>query len=193
MNSEHSEIIGLISQYIPLEEADIEIITQAFVPIFIRKNTLLEETGKITQYLYFINSGYVRTYYVDNGEDKTTQINCPSRFITCFESFNTGTKAFENVETVSDCKLLKITKSNLNKLREKIRKWRVFEEKIFEQLLVFNEQRNRDMIVLTAKKRYSKLIENRPDIVENVQLQYIASFIGIKPESLSRIRRNIIS
>ncbi|RAV27779.1 Crp/Fnr family transcriptional regulator [Sinomicrobium soli] len=193
MNSKHSRIISLISRYISLEETDIDLITQVFEPISVRKNTLLEDTEKIVQNLYFINNGFVRTYYMDNGEDKTTQINCPSGFITCFESFNTRTKAFENVETVTDCELLQITKSNLENLRKKIKKWRVFEEKVFEQLLIFNEQRNRDMIILTAKERYLKLIENQIDIAKNIPLQYIASFIGIKPESLSRIRRNLVS
>lgn len=193
MNSKHSKIVSLISQYISLEETDIELITQVFKPISVRKNTLLEDTEKIVQNLYFINSGFVRTFYMDNGEDKTTQINCPSGFITCFESFKTSSKAFENVETVTDCELLQITKSNLENLRKKIEKWRVFEEKVFEQLLIFNEQRNRDMIILTAKERYLKLIENQIDISKNIPLQYIASFIGIKPESLSRIRRNLVS
>lgn len=62
-----------------------------------------------------------------------------------------------------------------------------------EQALIYNEERTRDMILFSAEERYLKLMRSYPDILQNVPLQYIASYIGIKPESLSRIRRQITS
>jgi len=193
MKAEYSEIIGLISKSITLTETDLEHIFNVFEPVFVKKNTKLEEENKLTRYLYFINKGFLRVYFMDNGEDRTTQINCPSRFITSFQSFITGTKAYDNVETITDCELLRITKADLDEISKKIISWGIFGEKIYEQALVFNEERTRDMILLTAEERYLKLIKTQKDIIRNVPLQFIASYIGIKPESLSRIRRQLIS
>ncbi len=193
MKAEYSEIIGLISKSITLTETDLEHIFNVFEPVFVKKNTKLEEENKLTRYLYFINKGFLRVYFMDNGEDRTTQINCPSRFITSFQSFITGTKAYDNVETITDCELLRITKADLDEINKKIISWGIFGEKIYEQALVFNEERTRDMILLTAEERYLKLIKTQKDIIRNVPLQFIASYIGIKPESLSRIRRQLIS
>lgn len=189
----YSELFKLISNYIDLSEVDADIIRNSFELISVNKNTILEEENKFTKHLYFINSGFVRVFYMNDGEDRTTQINCPSRFITSFQSFITGSKAYDNVETITDCELLRITKSGLELLTSKINKWGVFGEKIYEMALVFNEERTRDMILLTAEERYLKLMQTQPDIVQRVPLQYIASYIGIKPESLSRIRRQLIS
>lgn len=189
----HSSLIDFISGFISLTEVDIQNVIDAFEPIRVSKNTILEEEGKLTRYLYFINSGFVRVFYIDNGEDRTTQINCPSRFITSFQSFIAGTKANDTLETITGAELLKISKVGLEGLNKKISEWRVFGEKIYEQALVFNEDRTRDMILLNAEERYLKMMTSQPDIIKNVPLQYIASYIGIKPESLSRIRRQLIS
>ncbi len=193
MSTNHSELIHSISKFISLSESEIKEIERVFEPISVKKNIKLEEENKLTRYLYFINRGFVRVFYMDNGEDRTTQINCPSRFITSFQSFITHSTAYDNVETITDCELLRISKSDLDELNQIVPKWSIFGEKIYEQALVFNEARTRDMIVLSAEERYLKLIENQPDIIKNVPLQFIASYIGIKPESLSRIRRQLIS
>lgn len=193
MKSEHSEIINHVSQYISIKEEDVPLIVNAFDIINVKKNTLLEEENHLTNYLYFIIDGFVRIFYVKEGEERTTQINCPSRFITSFQSFITNSKAYDNVETITDCTLLRICKADLENLNKKVENWSFFGEKIYEQALVYNEERTRDMILLNAEERYLKLISSQSEIIKNVPLQYIASYIGIKPESLSRIRRQIIN
>jgi len=191
MNTVYLKLINDISKYIPLSKEDIRTISESFSSITIPKNTMLEVENKSTKYLYFIIDGYVRVFYSKEGEERTTQINCPSGFITSFQSFITNSKAYDNVQTISECNLLRITKDSLDKLNENIKNWGIYGEKIYEKALIYNEDRNRDMILLTAEERYLKLIKTQPDIIQNVPLQYIASYIGIKPESLSRIRKQI--
>lgn len=189
----HINLIKMISSYITLKQKDEEILLNYFEPVAVKKNTLLEKENQKTQYLYFINNGFVRVFITDDGEEKTTQINCPSKFITSFQSFITGEKAIENVETITDCNLLKITKKNLDILNSTIENWNIFSEKIYEKAVLYNEERTRNMILLSAEERYLKLLKTQPEVIQNVPLQYIASYIGIKPESLSRIRKQIIS
>ncbi|WP_300674717.1 Crp/Fnr family transcriptional regulator [Soonwooa sp.] len=191
MTLSYHNLIAHISSYISLSEIDIETIKSSFEIIEVKKNTLLEEENKLTKYLYFIDKGFVRVFYVKDGEERSTQINCPSRFISSYQSFIMQTKAYDNVQSITDCVLYRITKEQLDELSEKVEKWNYFGEKIYEQALVFNEERTRDMILLTAEERYLKLIKTQPEIIKNVPLQYIASYIGIKPESLSRIRKQL--
>ena len=191
MNSIHQKLINDILKYIPLDKEDIQTIVEAFESVIIPKNTMLEVENESTKYLYFIIDGYIRVFYTKNGEERTTQINCPSGFITSYQSFITNTKAYDNVQTISECNLLRITKDNLDKLNETVIDWGIYGEKIYEKALIYNEDRTRDMILLSAEERYLKLMKTQPDIIQNVPLQYIASYIGIKPESLSRIRKQI--
>ena len=191
MNIVYLKLIKDISKYIPLSKEDIRTISESFSSITIPKNTMLEVENTSTKYLYFIIDGYVRVFYTKDGEERTTQINCPSGFITSFQSFITNSKAYDNVQTISECNLLRITKDSLDKLNINVKDWGICGEKIYEQALIYNEDRTRDMILLTAEERYLKLMKTQPDIIQNVSLQYIASYIGIKPESLSRIRRQI--
>lgn len=191
MMTDYNALFRLVEKYIQINEKDIDLIKSSFEVIHLKKNTLLEEEDKLTNYLYFINEGFVRVFYVQEGEDRTTQINCPSRFITSYQSFISQEKAYDNVETITDCSLLRISKTNLDLLNQKIENWAKFGERIYETALVFNEERTRDMILLNAEKRYQKMLKTQPEIIKNVPIQYIASYIGIKPESLSRIRRQI--
>ena len=191
MMTDYNALFRLVEKYIQINEKDIDLIKSSFEVIHLKKNTLLEEEDKLTNYLYFINEGFVRVFYVQEGEDRTTHINCPSRFITSYQSFISQEKAYDNVETITDCSLLRISKTNLDLLNQKIENWAKFGERIYETALVFNEERTRDMILLNAEKRYQKMLKTQPEIIKNVPIQYIASYIGIKPESLSRIRRQI--
>jgi CRP-like cAMP-binding protein len=189
----HRKIVELISKKNNIDRFDRELIERLFEPINCKKNELLEKENEISTYLYFINSGFVRLYYFQDGLEITSHINCPSGFITSFDSFVSNTKSNENVECITACELLRISKKNLEILYQNSSKWVDFGRIIYDQAIVYNEQRTKDIITLSAKQRYLKLLVQHPDIIQNIPLQYIASFIGIKPESLSRIRKQVIS
>lgn len=190
----HDPLIQLISSYVKLTADEIALLGEAFEPVLVPRNRILEVAGKKTKYLYFVISGYVRLFqYDDNGNENTTHINCPPGFITSYTSYIRQSSSDLNVECITDCELLRITKPNLDRLQQESSKIKDFSMIIFEQSLTYNESRSRDLATLTAEQRYQKLLKLHPDLLQNVPLQYIASFLGMKPESLSRIRRQIIS
>lgn len=187
-------LIATISKTVVPNEADIALCEQYFEPISILKNTILEEQGKIPEYLYFINTGYVRLfYYDDQGDEIITNLSAEGSFIASFLSFINGFRAKENVECITDCELLRIAKPNLKKLIDSSENFKEFSLIIFQQAIVLAEIRANDLATLNAEQRYKKFIANQSSILQNVPVQYIASFLGMKPESLSRIRRQIIS
>ncbi|WPO77683.1 Crp/Fnr family transcriptional regulator [Flavobacterium sp. KACC 22761] len=189
----NSRLVNLIREIIAIDDTDMVLMENFFESVCCEKGQLLEVENKPTKYLYFINSGFIRIFYNEEGSQITTHINCPSGFISSFNSFINGTNSTDNIECITSCEVLRITKSNLDLLCQESQKWADFARITYEQSVIYNEQRTKDIINLSAEERYLKLLKDNTDIIQNVPLQYIASFIGIKPESLSRIRKKLIS
>ncbi|WEK70378.1 MAG: Crp/Fnr family transcriptional regulator [Candidatus Chryseobacterium colombiense] len=189
----HNQLIRLISETTELSDLDKELCIQSFEPVLYPKNRVIEEEGKIPQYLYFVVSGFVRLFhYNDKGDEVTTHINCPPGFITSYSNFTNQTRSDENLECITECELLRITKTDLDLLTQKSPAFKDFSFFVFQKSLSYNEKRAKELATLTAEKRYLKLMTEHPELLHNVPMQYIASFLGMNPKSLSRIRKQII-
>lgn len=189
----HENLLKIIRQKINISDKDVELCTEYFEPVIFPKNRIIEDEGKIPQYLYFVVSGYMRLFhYNDNGDEITSHINCPPGFITSYFNFINQTKAAENVECITECELLRITKNNLDLITSQSNAFKDFSIWVFQQSIAYNENRSKELAILTAEQRYKKLIDNYPQIIHNVPLQYIASFLGMNAKSLSRIRKQMI-
>jgi CRP/FNR family transcriptional regulator, anaerobic regulatory protein len=182
-----------IAQSLTVSEDLKQIIKQYFTPLQIPKNTIIEEEGKIPQHLYFISEGYIRSLYYDNdGDEVTTYLATPEQYMASFLSLSQQKISTENLETITDCSLLKISREDFLKIIDQYPNFREYSLQIFEQAFSKMNQRANDLATLTAEQRYSHLINNQGNILQNVPIQYIASFLGIKPQSLSRIRKQMI-
>lgn len=189
----HEHLLNIIQQQIDISDKEVKLCNEYFDPVIFPKNRIIEEEGKIPQYLYFVVSGYMRLFhYNENGDEITSHINCPPGFITSYFDFINQTKATENVECITECELLRITKSNLDLITSKSEAFKDFSIWVFQQSIAYNENRSKELATLTTEQRYQKLIDNYPHIIHNVPLQYIASFLGMNSKSLSRIRKQMI-
>ncbi len=172
---------------------DSEYIRQFFMPINSARNTILEEQDKIPEHLYFINSGFMRLFYYDqNGEEQTTFLCSQNGFIASFSSLINQTKATENVECITDCELLKISYSDAKLLVDRSEIFKNFFLVMFEKSISSAALRANDLASLKAEQRYQKMMDQQAHFIQNIPLQYIASYLGIKPQSLSRIRKQAI-
>lgn len=189
----HQHLIHLINQRVKLSDEEQDWCRLYFEPLKTSKYQLLEEEGKVPRFLYYIGSGYLRLFHFDvEGNEVTTHINCPPGFITDYAHFSEGTVSPENLECITDCSLLRIAKTALDELIQKSNGFKDFSFWVFQKAIAYNEGRTRDLTVLTAEQRYMQLLETKPDILQQVPLQYIASFLGMNPKSLSRIRKQWI-
>lgn len=176
-----------------MTDHDVALCRQHFEPVRFPKHRIIEEEGKVPKCLYFVDSGFVRLFHSnDKGDQVTTHINCPPGFITSYVHFNNQTPSNENLACITECTLLAITKNGLDALIGQSPAFKDFSIWVFQQSLSYNENRARELATLTAEQRYLKLIDNHPDLLHNVPVQYIASFLGMNPKSLSRIRRHVI-
>jgi len=188
----HNQLIQLISKSAELSDSERKLCIQYFEPVLYPKNRVIEEEGKVPQHLYFVISGFVRLFhYNDKGDEVTTHINCPPGFITSYSNFANQSKSDENLECITECELLRITKSDLDLLIQASSAFKDFSFLVFQQSLSYNEKRAKELATLTAEQRYLKLMDEHPELLHNVPMQYIASFLGMNPKSLSRIRKQI--
>jgi CRP-like cAMP-binding protein len=186
----HLTLIELISSYISLEQKDIDLIKSLFKYISVTKATSLIEAGKPTDKLFFILSGYLRYFKIlDTAEELIIHLCAPNSFTTSLNGFFLEKETEETLQTITDCEFLYISRVDLEKLYVTDHKWQFMGRKLMESFLIEKEERIIDQLSLSAHNRYLKLMKNQPDIVLNIPVKYVASFIGIQPESLSRIRK----
>ena len=157
----------------------------------LQKNQTFIAQGNIPGEIAFTNKGYLRLFYKHNNKEITRDISPLHTFITALPGFIHNKPSYEIVSAATDCELLVITKQDLHYLYETYPAWERFGRRIMEEMYVSLQDRLYEFITLSAEERYRKLIEQFPDIVLNVPLQYIASFLGVTQQSLSRLRKLI--
>ncbi|MEZ4901244.1 MAG: Crp/Fnr family transcriptional regulator [Spirosomataceae bacterium] len=183
-------LFNYIQEIIVLPEEDKASIRETFKPIFVPKDTILDPAGTIPQYHNFIVSGYMRNFHLDDDEQEvTTDLNNGSRFFTSYFHFMNRTITHENLHCITDCELLRISREDAERTAKSSTTQKDYTIKLFEHLLAKEKQRNWDMANLSAEKRYQKFVRECPNIIKNVPLGYIASYLGITQRHLSRLRQ----
>ena len=184
-------LVKHIDSRISLTQEEISLIEKHFLVEEIEAHTNLLEAGKTERYIYFLSSGIVRGYQNINGKLIIEHLIDEQNFFTSIESFMSETPSPDYFETVTNCKLLKISKPDLDLLRNYSTKWNTIIESITNEHLNCKMERVRDFQTLSAKERYLKFIKEAPNLALNVSIENIASFLGMEPQSLSRIRKQI--
>lgn len=177
-----------LQKLIELNEEDEIILRKYWKKETYKKNEFLVEEGKVCTKIVFPYKGYFRIYVMKDINETTIHIGGNSDFISSYASFIQQCPSHEFVQAVTNVECLSITRSALEELYSLGYKWERLGRLIMEALFVRKEARVTSLIKNSAQVRYNELIENQPDIVHNVSLQHIASYLGVKPETLSRIR-----
>jgi len=192
MNASHSLLYDTIKKVITVSDNEIEVLNTAFKVVTKNKNEFLVREGAISRNLYFVVSGYLRCFYIDDGNDITTQFATTKDFITSFESFLNNEFSKENIQCISDCILLSISRDGYEQLYQEVLNWPMFCKSVYESHIIKLSQRANTLQNLPASKRYLNFLNAQPNIALNTSVKHLASYLGIKPQSLSRIRKEII-
>lgn len=169
-------------------------IERLLVKRFVKKRKDLLSEGDISRYMYFVEKGCLRSYTVDQeGIEHVVQLVVEDHFVGDLYSFITQTPGTVNIEAIEDTEVLLLSYTDLELLYEEIPALERFFRKLFQRAYVSVQQRLNSAQHISAEERYRELIRLRPEIVKRVPLIYIASYLGITPESLSRIRKVMFS
>ncbi len=180
-----------ISQFIHTSEEDKALLEAAFTYIEFPKKMRLIDYGQVCKELYFINEGIIRLFYPKDGEEITGYLFRENLFSSSYDSFLTQTPSMQILETLEDCKLLVITKDNLDQLYKKMPSMHVFTRKMAEQRFINAQRILSSFILESPEERYNKFAAENKDLLQRVPQHYIASFLGVTPVSLSRIRKRL--
>lgn len=169
----------------------LQALQEAFTELELSKNELLVAEGKIARSWYFLKKGCVRGYYNVDGKEITHWFGFENDFVTSFHSFITQQPAVENVQLMENSTVYALRRDTMlalfNEHHDIERLARIAYEKYYIRL----EERYVNAQFKTAAERYKNLMEQTPHILERVPLGYIASYLGISQETLSRIRAKI--
>lgn len=187
----YEQILERLSHFISLDKSEESIfISKLTVKNYKKKEMILQE-GDVCKYSYFINSGCLRYYYNVDGQENTAQFFFENGWYTDYDSFLTGKPTKQNIETLEKSELLLLSAKDLQQLYLEIPKFERFGRMMAENAFLGIRQRSEMLENLTAEERYLTLMKQRPKVFERIPQHFIASYLGIKPPSLSRIRKRI--
>jgi CRP-like cAMP-binding protein len=157
-----------------------------------KAKTIIIREGNITTDVFFIKSGLLRTYHIQEGKEINTYFACDGQFISIFGSFITQTPSFEYLEAIEDSLVYSFSFKKLSELYKESPKFEKLGRIMAEKNYLCVIDRTLTMQIKTAKEKYFDFIKNYDKkIVQRVPQHQIASFLGIAPESLSRVRKEI--
>ena len=179
------------AQTISFTEDELGFIDRYFEAKFLKKKEYLLEYNSVCDFIAFIAEGCIRHFHIKNGIERTCDISFDNTWVTDFQSFSGNTPGVMYLQAMENTSVFLIKKENLIKLYKDCHKYETFGRLMAEKVA----QRATDIAMsLSADKpeeRFQNLLSNQPDIFQRVPQKYIANFLGVSPESLSRIKHRV--
>jgi CRP-like cAMP-binding protein len=188
----YQPLLAVFNTIYPLSDNLSEALIANCKIIEVKKRTKLLSEAEVSDSIYFIVKGATRVFYLNkDGEETTTWFLFENELLISVYSFFTGQPSFEYLETLEDCTLIVLKKSKLEWLYENFVEFNIIGRKLTEQYYIRNEAQANALRMLGAKERYQQLLQTQSHVLQRISLGHIASYLGISPETLSRIRKQI--
>lgn len=184
-----TELEHYIHSYFGLEQSSLAQIVNMFEQTSLKKNDYFLKTGKSCDKLSFIKSGLLRIYVNTEDKEVTQWISTKGYFVTDLSSLIFDTPARWNIQALTDSELYTIQKDDYNRIGSLVPKWHELEKLFLARCFTILEDRIFSHLSMTAEQRYHFFFENNKELFNQVPLQYIASMLGMTPETFSRIRK----
>ena len=182
-----------LEQYIKanygIDNDDMAKIASRFELVEFNKGNYFLKTGRQSDRMAFIQSGLMRIYVQLDGREVTQWISTKGYFLTDLASFVFHTPARWNIQALTPCQMYVINRDAYNGLGKEIPRWNEIDKLFIARCFTILEDRIFSHLYMTAEERYHKLLEFQPDLFTQVPLQYLASILGMTPETLSRLRK----
>jgi CRP-like cAMP-binding protein len=184
-------LLNFISKYITLTEDEEQVIMSLDLFQLIKKGTVLLHAGQKSKDSYFVFKGCVRTYYIKDGEEKTTAFYTEMDVLTPHCVINKSPSEYY-ISCVEDS-IVSVSNSDMEaEVNRRFPKFEIMCRKLSEEMLVKQQMDFDAFKTSSPEERYLNLIQKRPDLIQRVPQHQLASYLGIKPQSLSRLRARIL-
>jgi len=185
LNLLHEEL----SKMVRVDQKDIKTFSENVKIIKLNKKEKWENSGNISQNMGFVNSGLLRQYQIKDGEEFTTNFYSEKDFIGNYISYQNQIPSQTTTEAIEACELVIIPFEKFEQFYNSIPATQESANIIGNRKLLEIHERNSSLLMDTPEERYYKLLEQKPELINRVPQYLIAQYLGIRPESLSRIRK----
>ncbi len=186
-----NQLYNVVSRMMPLSQREWDVFAESFVYRAVPKKFRIVSVGDISREAYFINKGAARLFFEKEGEEVSANFMFENNFVASLESFLLQVPSRQAIDTLEDCELLVLSKQRLEELIVKHPQFNLFSKAIAETAFIMLQRRASSFILDSAEERYTNMLQQRPEILERVPQHMIASYLGVTPVSLSRIRKRI--
>ena len=187
-----TQLIEIIGHFIHLEEEEKVFISSLFVSKQYPKNEYFLREGQVCREVGFIKKGLIRYYSVqDSGEELTFDFGKENEFTCNYESFLDHSPSLRNIQCLEPSEILTISYDRLQLLYEKVKEGQKFGRLVCEQLYLYALKKISSFYGDRPDQRYLHFVNHYPDLQQRIPQYYISSFVGVKPPSLSRIRKRL--
>lgn len=177
---------------IQLTEEEKEVSRSFFIPKKLRKKQYILQEGDVCKYVAFIEKGMMRSYSVDEkGNEHILQFAFEGWWIADQLSFLTGEPSGYNIDALEDCELLLLTRQSEEQMMQRIPKLERYFRILLQNNLINTQRRLASSLNHSAEEKYHQLVQSCPTIPQRVPQHMMASYLGITPETLSRIRKQL--
>jgi CRP-like cAMP-binding protein len=176
-----------------LSEKEIEIVFSAFVPKKVSKGDHIVAPGALCTQIFFVESGIFRLYYQVEGEEKVMLFFQEGQFATDYFGFLTGSPSIRPVQALEDSVVQSLSKSALEKLYQTIPSWNFVGRILAERAYVFSVIRANKLLHDHPDIRVNDFLTHHADLLQRIPQYLIASYLDMKPETFSRIKKRLIS
>jgi CRP-like cAMP-binding protein len=187
-----NEFVDYILQFGSLNKHQTDLILSKASVLELRKDEYFSEAEHVPAYVGFVLEGVLRfCYYNNKGQEITNYFIDENNFVSDFQKFEAQVVTSEYIQAVTDCKMLVFSKKGWDDITNTIVGWEHMVGQIVKKCLLETIERRSPLVSQDATTRYLSFIEKFPTMLNRIPLSYIASYLGITQQSLSRIRKNI--
>jgi CRP-like cAMP-binding protein len=178
-----------VYRFLPMSREDWQRLVPHLEVITLKRHELFAREGKVSGTIGFLLEGSMRHFYTREGEERTTYFYFENHFVSSYVSCLTSQPSLLSIEALTECRLLVFSYAALKKLYDESHAWERFGRLMAEYLAMGLEERMVGLLVLSPEERYEALLKSdKKKIIERIPQHFIASYLGITPVSLSRIR-----
>jgi len=185
----HLNLLKLLSQITELEENEVELIKNSFTSLFLAKGSFFLKAGEINKNVGFLQKGLIRYFVFKDDEESTFEFTKEGEFIADYQSFNNRTASIQNIQAIEDCEMLIINYDNVQTIFNTTKNGNLIGRYIIEHRFDIMVNQLLAIYMQNQEERYKKFVEHYSDLTQRIPQYLIASYVGVKPQSLSRIRR----
>ncbi|MBA3284938.1 MAG: Crp/Fnr family transcriptional regulator [Nitrosopumilus sp.] len=187
-----NKLLKYFQRIMPLSDEEIKAIIETMNIQYYKKGTVLLNEGQISTEVYFVLEGCVRQYYLVDGEEKTTNFYTEEQWVISLNSFNQSVASNHYLACSEDSSLVVGNSKKAEDLYKRFPKLETVSRKVMEKVFAEQQEIMGAYFTDTPEQRYLKLLKSRPELFQKIPQYQIASYVGVKPESLSRIRKRLL-